>query len=181
MSADNHWSGRVAITPPLTWRECRLSPAVEDVCLDIHEEDGPDGKILTAVAVLPARPSNQWGGHTGDELRSLINAHPGHEFTGSLRVDWDPVYGDDQVLAERWSVDGRSVVHEEGRLVWAGEADRWRSAFEALHARLLRDLPGDASELPQPDEKFWADNLDRLLTYADELYQQTEGGEVPDA
>ena len=181
MGADNSWSGRVTITPPLTWRECRISPAVEDVRLDIHEEDGPDGKILTAVAVLPARPSNQWGGHTGDELRSLIDAHPRHEFTGSLRVDWDPVYGDDQVLAERWVVDGRSVEHEEGRLAWAGAAERWRSAFEALHARLLRDLPGDGSELAPPDDAFWAAQLDGLVTYAAELYQQAEGGEAPDA
>lgn len=63
----------------------------------------------------------------------------------------------------------------------AVEDSRWQEAFEALHARLLRDLPGDASELPQPDEEFWADTLGRLLTYADELYQQTESGEVPDA
>lgn len=118
MGADNTWSGRVEITPPLTWAECRLSPAVEDVKLDLHEEDGPLGKVVTAVAVLPARPSDQWGGHTADELRSLVNAHPTHEFTGSLRVDWEPVYGEDQVLAERWTVIERRVVHETARLAW---------------------------------------------------------------
>ena len=53
---------------------------------------------------------------------------------------------------------------------------RWQEAFEALHARLLRDLPGDGSELPQPDDEFWAAQLDGLVTYAGELYRETEGG-----
>ena len=119
MSADNHWSGRVAITPPLTWRECKLTPGVEDVRLDLREEDGPDGKILTAVAVVPARLSDSWSAHTGRELQAVIDAHPGHEFTGSLRVDWAPVYGEGAVLAERWTVAGRGVVHETARLVWS--------------------------------------------------------------
>lgn len=118
MGADNHWSGRVTITPPLTWTECRLSPGVEDVKLDIHEEDGPDGKILTAVAVIPARTSDSWSAHTGQELQFLIESHPRHEFAGRLQVDWDNVYGSD-LLAERWTVDGRTVVHEEGRLAWS--------------------------------------------------------------
>lgn len=118
MSADNHWSGRVTITPPLTWAECKLSPAVEDVKLDIHEENGPDGKILTAVAVAPARASDSWPAHTGEDLQAVIDAHPEHEFTGHLQVDWDNVYGGD-LLAERWTVDGRAVVREEGRLAWS--------------------------------------------------------------
>lgn len=53
-------------------------------------------------------------------------------------------------------------------------ADRWRTAFEALHARLLRDLPGDASELPPPDDEYWATALDDLLTFAAETAHATE-------
>lgn len=121
MGADNTWSGRVTITPPLTWAECKRTPAVEDVRLDLHEEDGELGKVITAVAVVPARASNSWSEHTRTDLQTVIDAHPGHEFAGHLRVDWDPVYGDDQVLAERWTVDGRSVEHEEGRLAWQQE------------------------------------------------------------
>lgn len=56
------------------------------------------------------------------------------------------------------------------------EAERWRGAFEALHARLLRDLPGDGSELAPPDDAFWAAQLDGLAAYAGELYRETEGG-----
>lgn len=61
------------------------------------------------------------------------------------------------------------------------EVERWRGAFEALHARLLRDLPGDGSELAPPDDAFWAAQLDGLATYADELYRETEPGTVPAA
>jgi hypothetical protein len=117
MGADNTWSDRVTITPPLTWRECRLTPGVQDVKLDIHEEDGPDGRILTAVAVVPIRSSDAWASGTGTDLQAIIDAHPGHEFAGSLRVDWDPGYGGD-ALAERWTVIERTVVHEVGRLAW---------------------------------------------------------------
>lgn len=53
--------------------------------------------------------------------------------------------------------------------------DAWHAAFEALHARLQRDLPGDGSELPPPDDAFWAAQLDGLVTYASELYRETEG------
>lgn len=121
MGADNAWSGRVTITPPLTWAECKLSPAVEDVKLELHEEDGFLGRVITAVAVVPAHTGNSWSAHTGGDLQAVIDAHPGHELAGSLRVDWAPVYGEEAVLAERWTVDGRAVVHETARLVWQRE------------------------------------------------------------
>lgn len=60
--------------------------------------------------------------------------------------------------------------------VLIAERDRWRAAFEALHARILRDLPGDASELPQPDDEFWARQLDELVQFADEC--NPENGDV---
>lgn len=50
----------------------------------------------------------------------------------------------------------------------AADRDRWHTAFEDLHARLLRDLPGDASELPPPGDEHWARTLDDLLTFAAE-------------
>ncbi len=119
MSADNRWSGRITITPPLSWQELKLTIAIEDVRIEQHEEDGALGRVITGVAVVPARASDSWSSHTGEELQSLIDQHPGHEFAGSLRVDWDPVYGDGQVLAERWTVIERTVVHETARLAWS--------------------------------------------------------------
>lgn len=59
-----------------------------------------------------------------------------------------------------------------------GRAEPWRAAFESLHARLLRDLPGDGSELPQPDDKFWATQLDELVRFADECNPEN-GGVAP--
>jgi len=79
MSADNSWPGRVEIMPPLTWAECKRSPAVEDVKLDIREQDGPDGRILTAVAVLPARSSDSWSAHAERELREAGRIPEGAE------------------------------------------------------------------------------------------------------
>lgn len=118
MGADNTWSGRVTITPPLTWAEVKGSPAVADVRLDLHEEDGPDGKIVTAVAVVPTRSSNAWGQGTGDDLQAVIDAHPGHEFAGYLQVDWDPGLGGDP--AHRYVVRGRRVEKVTPVLVWPG-------------------------------------------------------------
>ena len=60
----------------------------------------------------------------------------------------------------------------------------WRAAFEQLHARLLRDLPGDASELPPPDDEFWAEQLDNLALFSAELYERANRpgpGPVPAA
>lgn len=119
MGADNTWSGRVTITPPLTWAEVKTSPAVADVRLDLHEEDGPDGRIITAVAVVPTRSSNAWGQGTGDDLQAVIDAHPGHEFAGYLQVDWDPALGGDP--AQRFVVRERRVEKIVPRLVWPGD------------------------------------------------------------
>lgn len=122
MGADNTWSGRVEITPPLTWQQLKTTIATEDVRIEQREEDGPLGRIITGVAVVPDRPS-QWGPHTGQELQSLIDQYPGHEFTGSLRVDWKPVYGEDQVLAERWTVVERTVLQETAHLAWTTDGE----------------------------------------------------------
>lgn len=128
MSADNRWSGRIEITPPLSWQKLRLTIATEDVHIEQHEDDGALGRVITGVAVVPARTSGSWSAHTGQELQSLIDQHPRHEFTGSLRVDWAPVYGDDACLAERWTVVERTVVHETARLAWQTDAAAEASA-----------------------------------------------------
>lgn len=170
MGADNHWSGRVTITPPLSWHKVKLSIATEDVKFDIHEEDRPLGRTLTAVAIVPARESDAWGPHTGQELQALIDAHPRHEFEGSLKVSWDDVYGSD-MLAERWTVQGRTVVHEKARRVWQadGAPDPDAALAEARDlAKALYDLFG-----PMP---FCVDDLDERLSI--ERLPQWIGGEA---
>lgn len=84
----------------------------------------------------------------------------------------------------RWAYALRLLalsIPAQGIAEVAVEDSRWQEAFEALHARILRDLPGDGSELAPPDDKFWAAQLDALLAYADELYRETEPGTVPAA
>lgn len=49
--------------------------------------------------------------------------------------------------------------------------ERAVDALELLLARIHRDLPGDGSELPPPEDEFWARQLDNLVRYADEIYQ----------
>jgi hypothetical protein len=50
------------------------------------------------------------------------------------------------------------------------ENKRLTNALELLHARILRDLPNDGSELPQPEDPWWATRLDGIVTYAAEVY-----------
>jgi len=50
------------------------------------------------------------------------------------------------------------------------ENERLTNALELLHARILRDLPNDGSELPQPEDPWWATQLDGIVTYAAEVY-----------
>ena len=56
----------------------------------------------------------------------------------------------------------------------AASGDRWHDAFDRLHARLLRGLPGDASELPPPEDEYWARQLDEILAFAAQLARDTE-------
>lgn len=80
----------------------------------------------------------------------------------------------------RWAYALRLLalsIPAQGIAEVAVEDSRWQEAFEALHARILRDLPGDGSELAPPDDAFWAAQLDGLVTYASELYRETEGSE----
>lgn len=74
-------------------------------------------------------------------------------------------------VVKRYEDHGWRVVGAEELIA---DRDRWRAAFESLHARILRDLPGDASELPQPDDPYWARTLDDLVRFAGECNPETE-------
>lgn len=146
--------------------------AIEDG-VDYLDGMGCMPESAAAVRLLAARD-----GARGREIDRLTaeNARLTEQLTAWLCVcpegypaDFDPdaecaVHGDPRV----------SGVSMRGLL-------RYRDAFEALHARILRDLPGDGSELPQPDDAFWAAQLDGLTAYADEMYRQTEPRTVPAA
>lgn len=67
------------------------------------------------------------------------------------------------------------TIKAESVAALVARLDRAEDALERLHARILRDLPGDASELPPPADQWWARQLDGLVTFAGELALQAEG------
>lgn len=130
------------------------------------------------------------------ELPSLIDALDLETDPGAAQERIDRLTAENEKLAawlcfcperpaEDFDPDEQCPVHgdpKQPRLTMRAalqETARWRSAFEALHARLLRDLPGDGSELPQPDDEYWARQLDGLVTYAGDLYHDTETEDTP--
>ena len=71
--------------------------------------------------------------------------------------------------------DIREVVADRKRLV--AELARADRAVELLHSLILRDLPNDGSEIPQPDNPWWAAQLDRIVTEAAAIYAAAIGSE----
>ena len=97
MSDANHYSGEIAIDPPLTWAEIQAGPPVKDIRLKLREEttDTETGRttVTTAVAVIPREAS--FGDHQMVEDIQAVVDHYGaaHEFGGHIQAQWDPGYG----------------------------------------------------------------------------------------
>lgn len=61
--------------------------------------------------------------------------------------------------------------HDQERMdSLAADRGRWHDAVELLHSLILRDLPNDGSEIPQPEDPWWAAQLDRIVTEAAAIY-----------
>lgn len=58
--------------------------------------------------------------------------------------------------------------------VLVAERDRWRAAFEALHARVHRDFNFDAGESAPPEGETALRMMDDLVTFADECHPEIE-------
>lgn len=182
MGYESHWTGQVRIEPPLTWGEIKSSdcPRFNDLALRLDEdtEDTLTGqiRIVTAPAVAPliSGPFNGYDIET--ELQALIDAYPGHEFTGAIEAR--PL--DPGGTPWRYAVQGRTVVRQEPRTVWPGERDadleRVRSIAVALEQenaqqterldtiRRIADgledyLPGDAWHLANRIKRLAANTV----------------------
>lgn len=123
------FSGEVRIVPPLTWAEVKdspwLSPEEGDLMLrlDVEEEPGTDGSAVTrtrrtAGAIVPIREDAYRGYHADDHLQEIVEAFPGHEFTGHISAEGEEA-GDLWRLAVR---DGKAV-RDEPRILWPGDPD----------------------------------------------------------
>lgn len=78
-----------------------------------------------------------------------------------------------QALADThtgWHIDAdiREVVADRKRLV--EQLATAEHAIEQLHSLILNSLPNDGSEIPQPDDPWWAAQLDRVVTGAARIY-----------
>lgn len=58
------------------------------------------------------------------------------------------------------------VLAENGRLA---------DAVERLHSLILRSMPNDGSEIPQPDDPWWRAQLDGVVERATEIYTTAIG------
>jgi hypothetical protein len=147
MSEDSHFDHEIIITPPLTWRECRATPATDDAELRIDErvEDGDNGqtRILTAPAIVAKKFAH--GPQLSFAIQAIIDAHPGHEFAGYIE-EWVEIGY--RTLPRRHMVQDRQVVTVEA--VWPDE--QYRPAPKRMHAdelaALLRDM---ADRVPAGD------------------------------
>lgn len=194
MGYESHWTGQVHITPPLTWAEIKndRSTGFQDLKLrlDEHTEDTPTGQVRTVTAaVIEPLTGGAYNGYDVEaELQSVIDAHPTHEFTGTIEAR--PL--DPGGTPWRYVIQGRAVVRQEPRTVWPGddEADleRARSIAVALEqenahqteqlaaiatiANGLEDyLPGDTWHLAHTIKQLAEDTI----TVAEALAE--DGGE----
>lgn len=149
MGYESHWTGQVHIEPALTWAEIKgdRSCGFQDLKLRLDEtvEDTPTGQVRTVTAsVIEPLTSGAYNGYDIEaELQSVIDAHPGHQFTGAIAAR--PL--DPDGTPWRYVIEGRTVVRQEPRTVWPGEGEarleqarRWAIALEQENARLTDEL-----------------------------------------
>lgn len=109
MSDSGRFDGDIAITPPLTWTECRTTPGTDDAEVRVHEEtqDGELGqtRVLTGVAIVAKKFAS--GPQLAASIQAIIDAHPGHEFSGYIEEWVELGY---RALPRRYIVQDRQVV-----------------------------------------------------------------------
>jgi len=150
--SDGHFDNEITITPPLTWRECRATPATDDAELRIDEriEDGDNGqtRVLTGVAIVAKKFAH--GFQLPASIQAIIDAHPGHEFAGHIEEWLEVGYRE---LPRRHVVQDRQVVIVEA--MWPREHKPKRMHADDL-AAVLADM---AARVPT------GDSFDGTITY----------------
>jgi len=114
------FSGRITITPPLSWAELRNSPGLGDLRILVHEDvtDHVLGqhRVLTGTAIVAAHDFPYGGYAMLSELEALASTHcRKHIFSGFIEAAGDE--------GDRWRLtirDGRAV-RQVGTVVWHDE------------------------------------------------------------
>lgn len=111
-------TGRIEISPPVPWSKLLGTALTEfgDGVLRVSVVDTGEGTLtITAegLAVEPYTDDSVRAHHPTEDLARIVDALPGHEFTGYI-------YGAGDETGDYWRlsvVDGRAVM-EEAHLVW---------------------------------------------------------------
>lgn len=126
MSNPTSVTGRITITPPLTWPEFRNSPLYNarydasevKLCVEEATEDTDDGQVIrrTATALVPSTEESFNFYNLVEHVQAAVDAFPDREFGGRLECadDW----GKYRVAVQ----DGRAVKVEP-QIVWPDEAE----------------------------------------------------------
>lgn len=128
MGYENHFTGAITITPPLTWAEIRNGPGVSDVSVRIVEEtvdtDTGQNKVLTGDAIVPL-PMGRYSGYSvTEDIQAIVDHYAplGHHFAGYIEMQPDPGFEDQR--PSRYVVRGGCVKQIQAQLVWPDdEAD----------------------------------------------------------
>lgn len=117
---DSHFTGRITITPPLTWAQIKNNTAngLQDLKLITTETvtDTPTGqtKAITGDAIVPLTSSAYSGYNIHTELQSLLDAYPRNEFAGAIEARPEDPHGDPW----RYIIRDRTVIRQEPRTTW---------------------------------------------------------------
>jgi hypothetical protein len=123
---DSHFTGRIAINPPLTWAQIKNHTAngLQDLKLITTETvtDTPTGqtKVITGDAIVPLTSSAYSGYEIHAELQSLIDAYPRNEFTGTIEARPEDPHGDPW----RYIIRGRRVVQQHPQTTWVDSKEQ---------------------------------------------------------
>jgi hypothetical protein len=114
MSYDSHFTGRIDITPPLTWLQVSIHMPQGLKTLQLAATEAVVTNIIAGDAVVPlsSRAYNGHGIHA--ELQSLIDAFPGKEFSGTIEAHPEDPDG----TPWRYIIRDRTVVRQEPAITW---------------------------------------------------------------
>ncbi|MFG1846873.1 DUF6205 family protein [Micromonospora carbonacea] len=120
------FTGEIAITPPIHWGDIKDSPFLpdnarnrdgRDVMFRIAEaeRDTLEGTLIarSAVALAPTWEDEMRGYDIVEHVQQVVDAHPGHEFTGRLDCE-----GEEAGDLWRLEVHDRRAVKVTPRIVW---------------------------------------------------------------
>lgn len=164
--SDSHFDEEITITPPLTWCECRATPGTNDAELRIDErvEDGDDGqtRALTGVAIVAKKFAH--GPQLPASIQAIIDAHPGHEFSGYIEEWVNLGY---RMLPRRHMVQDRTVVTVDA--VWPDEQPK------SLPLRMTADQV--AAVLADMSERVGrGDSFDGSISYYTDYEREESDG-----